>query len=109
MKNKQNIVFILIILVIALLFFVYGMFKPSGSTAIVSISDGETTEINLTKSKIYNIEGAKYPVTLEVANGKIRFINSLCPDHVCEGFGWIFKEEDTAICAPARVVVSINP
>ena len=45
---------------------------------------------------------------LEVKEGKIRFINSVCPDHVCEGFGWLSKEEDKAVCAPARVVVSIE-
>ncbi|MEG1367339.1 MAG: NusG domain II-containing protein [Oscillospiraceae bacterium] len=38
----------------------------------------------------------------------MRFINSVCPDHVCEGFGWLSQEEDHAVCAPARVVVSIE-
>ncbi len=51
-------------------------------------------------------EGA--PVTLEVSEGRIRFINSRCPDHICEGYGWLSKEHDQAVCMPAGVVVSVE-
>ncbi len=34
---------------------------------------------------------ARFPVTLEVSEGRIRFINSQCPDHICESYGWLSK------------------
>ena len=47
-------------------------------------------------------------VTLEVKDGQIRFINSICPDHLCEGFGFISMEDESAICMPAGVAVLIT-
>ncbi|MFQ8832356.1 MAG: NusG domain II-containing protein [Ruthenibacterium lactatiformans] len=56
----------------------------------------------------YEISEGKLPVTLEVSEGRIRFINSRCPDHICEGYGWLSKEHDQAVCMPAGVVVSVE-
>ena len=47
-------------------------------------------------------------MTLEVSEGRIRLINSRCPDHICEGYGWLSKEHDQAVCMPAGVVVSVE-
>ena len=103
-----NSVFIIIIIVFAAAIVVIGYFRPQGAVAQVSVADGESQRIALNKDGVYAIEGGALPVELEVKEGKIRFINSVCPDHVCEGFGWLSKEEDKAVCAPARVVVSIE-
>ena len=68
----------------------------------------ESKIISLAKDGEYKIEG-KLPVTLEVKEGKIRFVRSVCPDHVCEGVGWIGTEGEQAICMPAGVSVTIQP
>ena len=31
------------------------------------------------------------------------------PDHICEGFGWLSAEDQTATCLPARAVLTIVP
>lgn len=62
----------------------------------------------LDKDGTYEISEGKLPVTLEVSEGRIRFINSRCPDHICEGYGWLSKEHDQAVCMPAGVVVSVE-
>ena len=50
-----------------------------------------------------------YTVHIEVKNGSARFIESPCPDHICEGFGWLSAEDQTATCLPARAVLTIVP
>ncbi|NLL91322.1 MAG: hypothetical protein GX222_02750 [Ruminococcaceae bacterium] len=74
------------------------------------IFEGETImTIDLSNEGIYHIDG-KLPVTLRVTGGRIQFINSVCPDHICESYGLIPSEiNDTAVCLPARVVVKVKP
>lgn len=50
-------------------------------------------------------EGIK--VTIEVQPGKIRFLDSQCPDQICVKAGWLTKEGHIAVCLPAKTVVSI--
>lgn len=80
---------------------------PQGNTAAVYY-DGELIEsIPLSKKGVYSID-ADLPVTLKVEDGGIHFINSQCPDKLCEGFGLIGDEHEYAICMPAKVVVMIE-
>lgn len=109
MNKKQNAAFIIVVLAVAIILVVYKNFiyKVQGSIAVVSAQE-KITEIPLSENGTYNIEGGLLPVQLIVENGTIRFTNSQCPDHVCEGFGKLKSEGDKAICAPARVMVSID-
>ena len=36
-------------------------------------------------------------------------VDTPCPDHICESFGWLSEEDQTATCLPARAVLSIIP
>ena len=46
---------------------------------------------------------------LQIKDGAARFVDSPCPDHICEGFGWLSNEDQTATCLPARAVLTIVP
>lgn len=109
---KRNILFALCVLALAAVIFVFfTLGRPQGAVATVDIADGQSFTIPLAKDDIMQIgiaDGAKLDVMLEIKNHKIRFINSLCADHICENFGWLGAEHDQAICLPAGVVVSIE-
>ncbi|WP_367925183.1 NusG domain II-containing protein [uncultured Ruthenibacterium sp.] len=105
---KKNILFAVAVLVVAGVLALWGAQRGAGAQAVVSVADGQTQRIPLSQDGLYSIEGAPFPVTLEVKEGAIRFVDSQCPDHICENFGWLSKEYDQAICAPAGVVVSIE-
>ncbi|MEG1862704.1 MAG: NusG domain II-containing protein [Oscillospiraceae bacterium] len=82
--------------------------KTVGTRAVVSIDGEEEKEyIDLNVDKVYTID-AKLVVTLEVKDGKIAFINSRCPDKLCEGFGHISHEGEMAVCLPGGVAVTID-
>lgn len=104
------------LLVIAALFLVAGVWlaisllRPAGPSAVVSRvgDEPETVQtIRLDRDAIYMIE-AQLPVTLEVMDGAIRFTHSQCPDHLCEGYGWLWREGDWAACLPAGIVVRVE-
>ena len=104
---KKNIGFALGVLAVAALFF---LMRPgsTGAEARVDIAGGGTVCLPLSQDGVYPIEGAALPVTLEVKDGAVRFVDSVCPDHICEGYGWLSKEHDQAVCMPAGVVVSVE-
>ncbi len=80
-----------------------------GEYAMVAIDNTETRyEISLEEDAIHTVTEGNFVVTLEVKDGAIRFINSLCPDHLCEGFGFVSEEDDFAVCMPAGVAVLIT-
>lgn len=115
-KKKLNINVILIgaVFVLALGAFAWQYFnKTEGGTAVVYVKNmyskqATQHEISLSEDGIHNIDDGMFPVTLEVKNGGIRFINSQCPDHVCEGFGFIRYENASRSCLPAGVTVIID-
>ena len=113
MKKFLNINTVLIGLVLiaalgAMLFM--NMNKTAGTKALVDINyNGEKSrmEIDLSKDEVYHIQ-TNLPVTLVVKDGKISFRNSRCPDKLCEGFGEISFDNETASCLPAGVIVVIS-
>ena len=79
-----------------------------GSVARVSVSGGEELVLSLERDGRYAVEGGRLPVTLEVAGGRIRFIESRCPDHICERCGWLSQEYEQAVCMPAGASVTVE-
>ena len=110
-KKADVPVLLALLLAAALLFFMAGQ-KPAGSMAVVTVlqaDGGETVQkIPLNKNQTLYIEDAALPVTLEIKDGAIRFVNALCPDHVCQNTGWLRQEGDWAACVPAGVWVRVE-
>lgn len=105
-KKKDTITIALILLSALLLFLLPKLGKSSGTSARVIYDGQEVLRIPLSQDGTYTVEG-DLTATLEVSGGRIRFINSLCPDKLCEGFGWISLEGETAVCMPAKLAVII--
>ena len=75
---KKNILFALAVILLAGVIAVTRvMTRTEGATARVEITDAETITLPLDKDGTYEISEGKLPVTLEVSEGRIRFINSI--------------------------------
>jgi hypothetical protein len=104
-----NTLLIAAVLITGLIFFaIQTSKKEEGSVAYVYVNDEKQQEIDLSKDGTYHIDGGRLPVTLNVKDGAISFINSVCPDHICEGYGYIHNVDEKAVCLPARVYIIIN-
>lgn len=88
---KKNMVFVLGVLAVAAALFFLARPGGAGGAARVDIAGGGTVRLALSQDGTYPIEGAALPVTLEVKDGAVRFVNSVCPDHICENTGWLLS------------------
>ena len=77
-EKRKNLLFIAIILALAAVLWLAAHHGGTGRTAV------------------------------RVENGGIAFVDSPCPDHLCEGFGTLKNEGDWAACMPAKASVTIE-
>lgn len=115
MKQKHtlwvNLAFAAVILVLAGLLLVLRK-GPSDAPLAAELIYGDNNtvmQIPLDGTARYDVDTGYLTVHIEVTEGAARFVDSPCPDHVCESFGWITVEDQTASCLPARAVLTIVP
>ena len=103
---QKNLIFAAVVLAAAaLLFVLYRANAPKAEplVAVVDFGDGITETIPLDEDHDYLYDVGDYIVHLQVKDGAIAFLDSQCPDHVCEQFGWLSEQDAWAACVPAGV------
>lgn len=103
---------VIIILIVALsVATLVGAFAPKDDSlvAVVTVNGKELRRIDLSSAEdeIFTLDTSP-TVTLEIKDGKIRFIDSLCPDSTCENSGFLDSHGDTAACVPAGTIVTVQ-
>lgn len=109
-STKQNLIFLAVVLVVigGLLVWRYAGRQTAGTEAVLQYGDpAQEMRIPLDKDAVYDIDTGFYTIHLQVQDGSIAFIDSPCPDHLCEGFGTLRKVGDWAACLPARASLTI--
>lgn len=107
-NTKQNLIFSVLVLAAAGLLL---LLRPwnQGAKAVVSLADGSQQTISLSADGRYDLAGnGGITAHLVVEDNSIRFVESECPDHRCEGFGRLSREGDWAACLPAGISVVIE-
>jgi len=80
------------------------------ATAFISVRGENVITLPLHSAQdqtIYLMEEYGVPVTLEVQDGRIRFVNVVCPDLICVRTGWVHMDGQSAVCMPNRTAVVI--
>ena len=93
---QKNLIFAAVVLAAAaLLFVLYRANAPKAEplVAVVDFGDGITETIPLDEDHDYLYDVGDYIVHLQVKDGAIAFLDSQCPDHVCEQFGWLSEQD----------------
>ena len=116
MNHKKlilNLLFAAVILLAAgALFALRSVSRTPGASLAAELTYGDNNtvlHIPLTEDKTYDVDTGYLTVHIEVKDGAARFLDSPCPDHICETFGWLTEEDQTATCLPARAVLTIVP
>ena len=81
--------------------------QTAGGAARLTFADGDSVTLSLARDGQFTFTQGRLPVTLQVQAGQVRFVQSVCPDHICEGFGWLSRQGQTAVCAPAGAMLEI--
>ena len=111
-KLFVNLIFVLAVLAIAGVLFALRAAHATGSTLEAELIYGDANTVqkfSLDNDATYDVDTGYYTVHIEVKDGAARFVDSPCPDHICESFGWLSEEDQTATCLPARAVLCIIP
>lgn len=107
--HKGDMLLVVIILAAALSLIVWRYHTAGqGKMAVLSYGGTETLSVPLWKDGIYEAESNGMNLHIEVKDGKAAFINSPCPDHTCEHFGWLEKKGDIAVCLPGAAILEIS-
>ena len=115
MKNKKlltNILFAAVVLAIAAVLLAVRSHSATGGKLAAQLIYGDnntTMTLPLDVDDTYDVDTGYYTVHIQIKDGAARFVDSPCPDHICEGFGWLSNEVQTATCLPARAVLTIVP
>ena len=62
----------------------------------------------LTQPVTLQVPGARYPITVEAENGRVRVSHSECPSQDCVHTGWVSRSGGQIICLPNRLVVTVT-
>lgn len=75
--------------------------------AQVTVDGEEKLILNLEEDQIVDTTGRAGISKLEIAGGRIRFLESPCPNKICINAGWLQHGGDFAACLPNRVAVEV--
>ena len=106
----MNLVFLAAVAVVLAVLFGWRAAAHSGAGRYAQLQYGADNTIEmipLDTDATYDIDTGSYTIHLRVEDGGIAFIDSPCPDHLCEGFGVLRRAGDWAACLPARASVTI--
>ena len=109
-KNlAKNLVFTALLLLAAGALFLLTHRGGTAHTAVLRYGDPQVEQrIALDKDADYAVDTGTYTIHLHVEGGGIAFVDSPCPDHLCEGFGTLRNPGDWAACMPARASITIE-
>lgn len=107
--KKGDIAVIAVIVAVALLFAFYFQSKNKKPLAVITVGGQvvETVDLSfLTEKRVIALETTP-SVTVIAENGEIWFEKAECEDKLCVASGKLSKGGDTAVCLPAKTVITV--
>lgn len=99
-----DFIFIGIVIVSSILIIRYSFNKIALADKVVVSANGNVYEYSLEKDGIYSVEGSIGITQIQIKNGRVRIIDSCCPNKTCVKQG----EGHTIICLPNLVYVNVE-
>lgn len=108
--KKGDIAVILVILVVAAAFWLWQSRQTDKLEAVITVNGEivETIDLSSVEEKITIVPDTSPKVVISAENGAIYFEESGCSDKLCVNCGRLSKKGDTAVCLPAKTVVTVS-
>lgn len=108
-KYKNDLIFVLILIVIAAVCYIFLHIWNSGTGEYVKITvDGkEEAVLSLREDTTYTVQYDDNINVVEIKNGQVFIDEANCKDELCKKQGKISNNGETIICLPHKVVVTI--
>ena len=95
---------IFIILIMCFLVFFFTDTRKGADRAEIYLSGKLEHIVELTKDATYDIGGH---MVVEVKEGKIRALETDCPDQICVKEGWVSSSGVPIVCVPNEIMIVI--
>lgn len=95
------LIFVLV-LICGVLFTVRGAVRK-GSRVVVNAA-GVKYEYSASKNGTYTVDGELGPTTFEIKDGRVRIVDSPCPNKTCVAQGW----HNPLVCLPNKVMITVE-
>ena len=103
----RDICLILALVLIGLcLLFVMRSPSDSGSYAVVEVDGVIVASYPLSEDGIFVLNGGTN--TMEIKDGRVRVVEADCPNQQCVRQMWIDKRNQSIVCLPNRVIITIT-
>ncbi len=108
--KKGDIAVILVILVVAAVFWLYQSQNADRLEATVTVNGNivETIDLSAVKEKRIIELDTDPKVVIAAENGEIYFESADCEDKLCINCGKLSRKGDTAVCLPAKTIVTVS-
>ncbi len=80
----------------------------AGSPLSIQLADGTHSHLPLDRDQTIAVEGTTGLSTVQILDGKVRFVGSPCPNKYCIHYGWLTSAGEVAACLPNGVALSIE-
>lgn len=107
MRRRNDLLLIAGLLLAAALVWVLVRPGGTGGWAVVTENGAETARYPLNVDRTVTIGTEAYNI-LRISGGEVSVIEANCGDHTCVRTGAIFREGETIVCLPHRLVVSVE-
>jgi hypothetical protein len=82
--------------------------RGAGEWAVIKTSSAPDQTISLQQPQRVVIKGPIGDTVIEVADGKVRFVDSPCDNKQCIHSGWLKQLGDFAACIPNRISIVVS-
>ena len=86
--------------------------QMNGKEIAVIMQDGSVVYSlaldQIKKNKVFEIRKGDMYNTVEAESGRIRFLDSNCPNKTCVKTGWISRPGEMAVCMPHHILIEIR-
>ncbi len=84
------------------------VFSTAGEYAVVEVNGETVVQLSLAEDTVYDIEiENEVTNTLKIENGEAKMISADCPDKICVNHRSISKNNESIICLPNKVIITI--
>ena len=97
-----DVLIILFLIIFGVLLTIKGLCYK-GSKIIVN-ANGVQYEYSGEKNGIFTVQGRLGPTTFEIKNGRVKILESACPNKNCVNQGW----NNPLVCLPNKVIITIQ-
>ncbi|NOX07910.1 MAG: NusG domain II-containing protein [Gammaproteobacteria bacterium] len=107
MKTADYLILIFALALIYTLFYRFWGSGENGQYVIIQTAD-EKRQYSLQHDQDIYVTGPLGGSHLQIKSGRVRFVESPCPNKVCIRHGWLERQGAVSACVPNQVMINIT-